>query len=82
MKGLLPWLVCWACHAGTRDFCSALAALVGSVQNIFFLSVHFFYFCVPSLSKLGRQPCWVAYLFICVSGGEAGMQIPDSIVFY
>jgi len=27
MKGVLPWLVRWACHAGTRDFCSALVAL-------------------------------------------------------
>ncbi len=25
----------WACRAGTRDFCSALAALVVPVQNIF-----------------------------------------------
>ncbi len=31
------WLVCWACRAGTRDFCSALAALVGPVK-IFFSS--------------------------------------------
>ncbi len=29
MKVVLSWLVCWACSAGTRDFCSALAALVG-----------------------------------------------------
>ncbi len=29
--GVLPWLILWACHAGTRDFCAALAAL----QNIF-----------------------------------------------
>jgi hypothetical protein len=28
-------VVCWACRAGTRDFCSALAALVGPGQNIF-----------------------------------------------
>ncbi len=28
-KGVLPWLVCQARRAGTRDFCSALAALVG-----------------------------------------------------
>ncbi len=42
MKGALPWLVSWACRAGTRDFCSTLAALVGPVQNIFFLTVHFF----------------------------------------
>jgi hypothetical protein len=42
MKGVLPWLVDWACRAGTRDFCSALAAQVGPVQNIFFLTVHYF----------------------------------------
>jgi hypothetical protein len=24
MKEILPWLVRWACRAGTRDFCSAL----------------------------------------------------------
>jgi hypothetical protein len=29
MKGVIPMLVPWACSAGTRDFCSALAALVG-----------------------------------------------------
>jgi hypothetical protein len=33
MKGVLPWLVGCACHAGTRDFCSAL---VDPVKNIFF----------------------------------------------
>jgi hypothetical protein len=37
-------VVLWACCAGTRDFCPAFAALVGSVpvQNIFFLTVHYF----------------------------------------
>jgi hypothetical protein len=35
MKAVLPWLVRWARHAGTRDFYPALAALVSSVQNIF-----------------------------------------------
>jgi hypothetical protein len=35
MTGVLFWLARWACLAGTRDFCSALAALVGLVQNIF-----------------------------------------------
>ncbi len=39
-KGVLPWLVRWACRAGTRDFCPALAALVSTVQNIF--TVHYF----------------------------------------
>jgi hypothetical protein len=35
MKGVLSWLVRWACRAGTRDFCSALAALVGRVKKNF-----------------------------------------------
>jgi hypothetical protein len=35
MKAVLPWLVRWTSHAGARDLCSALAALVGPVQNIF-----------------------------------------------
>jgi hypothetical protein len=52
IKGVLPWLVCWACRAGTRDFCSALAALVGPVQNIFF-SPHtlFQLLCLPRLES-------------------------------
>jgi hypothetical protein len=36
MKGVLPWLVRWACRAGTRAFCSALAALVGPVHRTLF----------------------------------------------
>jgi hypothetical protein len=43
MKGVLFGLVYWACRAGTRDFCSALAALVGPAQTISFLSVHYFF---------------------------------------
>jgi hypothetical protein len=39
MKGVLSWLSCWACRAGTRDFCPALAALVGPVQTIFYSPV-------------------------------------------
>jgi hypothetical protein len=39
MKGILSWLARWARRAGTRDFCSALAGLV---QNIFFLTAHYF----------------------------------------
>ncbi len=35
MKGVLPWLAPWASHAGTRDFLTALAALLGPAQNIF-----------------------------------------------
>jgi hypothetical protein len=35
MNGVLPWLVCWARCAGTRDVWPAFAALLGPVQNIF-----------------------------------------------
>jgi hypothetical protein len=47
MKGVPPWLDRWACHTGTRDFCSAMAALVGPVKNNFFLTLHFFNSFVP-----------------------------------
>ncbi len=62
-----PWLICWACRASTRDFCSASAALVGLIQNIYLLTVHYFNCLSPSPSKLGRQPCWVAWNLVCVS---------------
>ncbi len=70
MKGVLSWPVPWACRAGTRDFCSPLASLVGPLQNIFFLTIQYFnsFVPIPSPSKLGRQPCWVACLSLCVSG--------------
>jgi hypothetical protein len=41
MKGVLLWLVCWVCCVGTRDCCLALVAVVGSVQNMSFLIVHY-----------------------------------------
>ncbi len=46
---VLPWLVRWACRAGTRDFCSALAALVGPVQNFYFSSF------VPVAQQAGQE---------------------------
>jgi hypothetical protein len=52
MKGVLPWLVRWACWAGTRDFCPTLAALVGPVQNIIFLIAHYSVHLSPTPSKL------------------------------
>ncbi len=36
IKGVLPWLVRWACRSGTRYFCPASAALVSPVENKFF----------------------------------------------
>ncbi len=74
--GVLSWLVRWACRAGTREFCSALAVLVGPVQNIIFFTVHYSISIPfsPLPSKLGRQPCWVACLFVCVSARTLPMN--------
>jgi hypothetical protein len=47
-------LVRWARSAGTRDFCPALAALVGQVQNNFFLTVHYFTSFVPIALQAGQ----------------------------
>jgi hypothetical protein len=52
MKGILPWLVGWACHAGTRDLCSALAALVST--KYFFLTVNSFNSFVPTDQQVGH----------------------------
>ncbi len=54
MKGVLSWLVRWACRDGTRDFCSALVALVGPVQNMFFLTVHYLSSIVPIVQQAGQ----------------------------
>jgi hypothetical protein len=54
MKGILPWLVHWACSADTRDFCPALATLVSLVQNIIFLTIHFFNSFVPIAQQAGQ----------------------------
>ncbi len=53
-----PLVAYCTCLSGTRDFCSALAALVGPEQNICFLTLHSISIPLsPSPSKLGRQPC-------------------------
>jgi hypothetical protein len=54
MKRALLWLIRWAFRAGTRDFWSALAARVGPVQNIFFLTVHYFNAFVPIAQQAGQ----------------------------
>ncbi len=59
MKEVLPWLVRWACRAGTREFCSALAALVGPVQHIFFLTIY-----TTSTAVLGRLSQSVCLWFL------------------
>jgi hypothetical protein len=54
MKGALSCLVRWSFHAGTRDFCPAWDARVSSVQNIFFLTIHYFNFFVPIAQQAGH----------------------------
>jgi hypothetical protein len=66
MKEVLPSLVRWALYAGTSDFCPALVALVGPVQNIFFLTVHYDNLFVP-IAQQPRQSCRIACLLMCVS---------------
>ncbi len=51
MKGVLSWLVC---RASTRDFLSALAALVSQVQNIVFLAVHYLNSFFPIAQQAGQ----------------------------
>ncbi len=76
MKGVLPWLVHWAwCAGGTRDFCSALAALAAQYK-IFLSSPYTISMPLPpSPSKLGRQPYRVACLFVCVYTDKKENQI-------
>jgi hypothetical protein len=52
-------------RAGTRDFCSAFAALVRPVQ-FFPLTIHYFTFLSTSPKKLGRQSCRLAFLLMCL----------------
>ncbi len=55
MKGVLSWLVRWACRAGTRDFCSAWAALVGlPFSKYFSLTAHYFNSFVPTAQQAGQ----------------------------
>ncbi len=53
-EGVLPWLVRCAHRAGKRDFYPALAALVSPVENIFFLTLHYFNLCISTT----QQPGW------------------------
>ncbi len=70
MKGVLSWLVRWACRTGTRDFCSALAALY-PVQNVFSLTVHYFNAFVLVTQQAGQAAVLGRLsLSVCVSGNE------------
>jgi hypothetical protein len=52
--GVYSWLVLWACRADTRDFSSAFAALVGPVQNMFFITIHYYNSFVPIGQQAGQ----------------------------
>jgi len=52
MKGVIPWLVRWAYCANTREFCPAMAALVGTVKKDFSLPYTFSIHLPPSHSNL------------------------------
>jgi hypothetical protein len=54
MQEVLPWLVRWALRAGMRDFCPALAALVGPVHKIFFPRPTLFIFVCPHRPASGQ----------------------------
>jgi hypothetical protein len=63
-EGDLPWLFHWARPAGTRDFCPALAALVGPVQNMFFLAVPYFNSFVPFAQQAGGHAVMPGHLVL------------------
>jgi hypothetical protein len=65
-RGQFLVIVCWACRAGTRDFCSALATLVGPVQNIVFFTVNYFNSFVP-IAQQARQAAVLGRLSLTVS---------------
>jgi hypothetical protein len=68
-RSFIQWLVRWACRAGTRDFCSALDALVGPVKNIFFLTMHYFNLFCPH-----RPASW--------AGSRAGSPVSYYVSLY
>ncbi len=54
VNGYFLGLVRWSRGDGTIDFCPALAGLVSPVQNIIFLTVHFFTLLVPIAQQPGQ----------------------------
>ncbi len=69
MRDVLPWLDSWARRVGTIDFCPALAALVSPVQNIIFLTAHFFmHFICPHHPQPGQ-------------GSRAGSPVSVSLLY-
>jgi hypothetical protein len=55
MRGVLPWRVRWTRRAGTKGVCLALSTVVSQLQNIIFLTAHFF-----TVLGLIAQQAWQA----------------------
>jgi hypothetical protein len=66
MKRVLPWLVRWACRAGTIDFYHALAALVGPV-HYFFHNIYYLNSFVPIAQQAGQ------------AGSRAGSSVSEYV---
>jgi hypothetical protein len=63
--GVLPWLVRWACGSGTRDFCSALAALLAQYKIYFCPHCKLFQFLFPQIPN--AQQAGQAAVLSCLS---------------
>ncbi len=70
MKGILLWFFCGASRAVTRAF-----VLSWRTNRYIFPHRTLFQFMSPLPSKVGRQPCWVACLLVCVSGSHHGVMV-------
>ncbi len=65
MKGILPWLVRWALHAGTRDFFLSFLGCSSPPSTKYFFPRRALFISIqlsPSPTKLGRLP------LTCLSG--------------
>jgi hypothetical protein len=82
MNWVLPWLVRWACCAGTKDFCSALAALVRpSIKYFYSHRTLFQFLCLHRPASWGGSRAgspissYVSLVFNKIS--EAKFIVPD-----
>ncbi len=82
MKGVLPWLVRWACHAATIKNLSCLVFSSQSSTNFLFFTAYTIFSHLSQLpSKLGRRSCWVNCLLVCVSGLNANRsRTPQNLI--
>ncbi len=69
MKGVLPWLVGWACNAGASDFCPAFVCSIRPSAKYFF-SHHTLFQCICPIAQQDGQAAVLGRLslLVCVSG--------------